>query len=408
MSTASVQAEIAPVDERARIESLDVLRGFALLGILLINILSFGLHSAGTFNPLIPVGETAMDEFLNLSTWASMSVLVEGAMRCLFSMLFGAGVLLLMSKRKIGTKALHYKRHLWLLAFGLVDAFLLLWYGDILVVYALVGVTLYFVRDWSPRALMIASALLITFMVGVFGVAAPYGLEQLKLTGDIAWTEFDASSNPSTEDQQEELVQRRDSYRTAFIWGASNFVVVAFTLVPDALAMMLLGMALFKLGILDASRPQLWYLRLAATGFGLGLVTNLWELQVAFAGNLELLSTFAMFIPTYHLGRLGMALGYLGAIMAICKSDALPRVRNALATVGRMALTNYLVQSLIGLVVFTGAGFALVGTLERWQLYPIVLIVCAFQVWFSLGWLARYRFGPAEWLWRALAYGKRP
>ena len=408
MSTASVQAEISPVDERARIESLDVLRGFALLGILLINILAFGLHSAGTFNPLIPVGETAMDQFLNLSTWASMSVLVEGAMRCLFSMLFGAGVLLLMSKRKIGTKALHYKRHLWLLAFGLVDAFLLLWFGDILVVYALVGVTLYFVRDWSPRALMIASALLITFMVGAFGVAAPYGLEQSKLTGDIAWTEFEASSNPSTEDQQEELVQRRDSYHTAFIWGASTFIVVAFALIPDALAMMLLGMALFKLGILNASRSRHWYLRLAATGFGTGLLTNLWELQVAFAGNLELLSTFAMFIPTYHVGRLGMALGYLGAIMAICKSDVLPRVRTALAAVGRMALTNYLIQSVIGLVLFTGAGFALVGTLERWQLYPLVLIVWAFQVWFSLRWLARYRFGPAEWLWRALAYGKRP
>jgi len=313
-----------------------------------------------------------------------------------------------MNKRTIGAKALHFKRHLWLLVFGLVDAFLLLWYGDILIVYALVGVTLYFVRDWSPRALIISSALIITLMVGVFGVVAPYGLEQAKLTGDIAWTEFDASSNPSTEDQQEELIRRRDSYHTAFLWGASSFIVVAFTLIPDALAMMLLGMALFKLGILDASRPQLWYLRLAATGFGFGLMTNLWELQVAFAGNLELLSTFAMFIPTYHLGRLGMALGYLGAIMAICKSDALPRVRTALAAVGRLTLTNYLIQSLIGLVLFTGAGFALVGTLERWQLYPLVVIVWAFQVWFSLRWLARYRFGPAEWLWRALAYGKHP
>ena len=408
MSTASIQAEISPIEKSARIESLDVLRGFALLGILLINILAFGLHSASTFNPLIPVGKTAMDEFLNLGTWASMSVLVEGAMRCLFSILFGAGVLLLMNKRTIGAKALHFKRHLWLLVFGLVDAFLLLWYGDILIVYALVGVTLYFVRDWSPRALIISSALIITLMVGVFGVVAPYGLEQAKLTGDIAWTEFDASSNPSTEDQQEELIRRRDSYHTAFLWGASSFIVVAFTLIPDALAMMLLGMALFKLGILDASRPQLWYLRLAATGFGFGLMTNLWELQVAFAGNLKLLSTFAMFIPTYHLGRPGMALGYLGAIMAICKSDALPRVRTALAAVGRLTLTNYLIQSLIGLVLFTGAGFALVGTLERWQLYPLVVIVWAFQVWFSLRWLARYRFGPAEWLWRALAYGKRP
>ena len=85
-----------------------------------------------------------------------------------------------------------------------------------------------------------------------------------------------------------------------------------------------------------------------------------------------------------------------------------PMLLIALYDFCRLTLTNYLIQSLIGLVLFTGAGFALVGTLERWQLYPLVVIVWVFQVWFSLRWLARYRFGPAEWLWRALAYGKRP
>ena len=177
---------------------------------------------------------------------------------------------------------------------------------------------------------------------------------------------------------------------------------------PDALVMMLLGMAFFKLGILDASWPRSWYVWLATLGFSVGLVTNLWELRVAFAGQLDTLSTFPFLSPTYHVGRVGMALGYLGTVMVVCQSGALPRVRRALAAVGRMALTNYLMHSLICLVVFTGFGFALVGTLDRWQLYPIVVAIWVFQLWFSQWWLVRYRFGPGEWLWRALTYGRRP
>ncbi len=179
-------------------------------------------------------------------------------------------------------------------------------------------------------------------------------------------------------------------------------------LIPDALAMMVLGMALFKLGALDASWPIGRYATLAAIGFGVGLCTNLWELWLAFAADLDTLSTFPILVPTYHVGRLGMALGYLGVVMILCKAGALPRLRGALAAVGRMALTNYLMQSLICLVIFTGLGFALVGELERWQLYPIVFAIWAFQLWFSSWWVVRHRFGPAEWLWRALTYGRRP
>ena len=400
-----------PVEERARIESIDVLRGFALLGILLLNITLFGLHSAGYFNPLVPLGETAADQELNVRVWGAVSVLFEGAMRALFSMLFGAGVVLFTAGR-VNARSLHFRRNLWLLAFGLVDAFLLLWTGDILMVYALAGMILYGLRDWSPRRLFITSAVLMVVM-GVGLGAAGWGLGQLRTAdpSDPGWTGFAAQMNPPVEAYEEELAERRTSYLSAFAWSAEHMVGVIGTFVlfgPDALAMMLLGMALFKVGVLDASRSVGWYARLAGVGFGVGLVTNLWELRHALVADLDLLATFPIFMPTYHLGRLGMALGYLGLVMIMCKSDALPWLRGALAAVGRMALTNYLMHSLICLVLFTGLGFSLVGVLERWQLYPIVFAIGAFQLWLSPRWLARHRFGPAEWLWRTLTYGKRP
>ena len=415
-STISEQAGAQPVKRDARIDSIDVLRGFALLGILLLNILAFGLHSAGYFNPLIATGDTETSRLLNLWTWASVSVLFEGAMRCLFSILFGAGVVLFATRRENSAGWLHYKRHFWLLLFGFVDAFILLWNGDILITYALAGAILYLFRSYSPRTLLITAAVLTLLMSTLFGGLARYGLTQAKMADDInlraVWTEFDADNNPSVEDYESQLSERRESYRSAFVWTsrymAEYLGVVALVLMPDALVMMLLGMAFFKLGILDGSWPRRWYMWLVTLGFSVGLVANLWELQVAFAGQFDTLSTFPFLSPTYHIGRVGMALGYLGTVMLVCKSGTFQRLRGALAAVGRMALTNYLMHSVICLVIFTGLGFSLVGTLERWQLYPIVVAIWIFQLWFSQWWLARYRFGPGEWLWRALTYGRRP
>ncbi len=192
----SLMAE--PVERDARIDSIDVLRGFALFGILLLNILGFGLHSAGYFNPLISIGQTETNRLLNLSTWVSATVLFEGAMRCLFSMLFGAGVVLFTTERGTGVRWLHYKRNFWLLVFGIVDAFILLWNGDILMVYAVAGSILYVLRNYSPRALMITSALLIVLMGGLNGGSA-YFLGQARMAGEGAWIAFEAQNNPQVE-----------------------------------------------------------------------------------------------------------------------------------------------------------------------------------------------------------------
>ena len=143
-------------------------------------------------------------------------------------------------------------------------------------------------------------------------------------------------------------------------------------------------------------------------GFAVGLSLNAYEVAQAFRTNFDLLASFPYFKFTYHLGRCGMALGYVGALVLLVQSGALQSLLTRLSAVGRMALTNYLMHSVIGLFVFTGAGLGLVGELTRFQLYGVVLAIWVFQLWFSPWWLARYHFGPLEWVWRWLTYGSAP
>ena len=138
-----------------------------------------------------------------------------------------------------------------------------------------------------------------------------------------------------------------------------------------------------------------------------GLTINSFEVFRAVSSNMALLSTFGHMQFTYHFGRLGMAFGYIGLIILLLKAGVLGWLRMRLGAVGRMALTNYLMHSFICLFVFTGAGWGLVDGLSRAQLYFVVFAIWVFQLWFSPWWLSRYRFGPVEWLWRALTYSER-
>jgi len=420
--------DAAPVTVEDRIESLDVIRGFALLGILLLNILGFGLISSGYFNPEVAGGSTPFEMELNLAVWAGVDVFFEGAMRCLFSLLFGAGVVLFTSSARERGGVLHYRRNFWLLGFGLFDAYILLWSGDVLVTYALAGMVLYPLRNLSPRKLTAWATALIILM-SLMNLAFSLSLGQARqvivasnaaeITDPtsrelaIAWEDFEADYTQSPEVVETELTMRRSSYASAFIYNSEYMTEVLTFVIPvllfwDALAMMLLGMALFKWRILDASRSSGFYLKLMLIGFGVGLFTNLYELILVYASDFDPLLVHGYMRPTYHVGRLAMALGYLGLVMLICREGWLVGMRARLAAVGRMALTNYLMHSLICLFIFTGAGLALVGELQRWQLYPIVLAIWIFQLALSPWWLAHYRFGPVEWLWRALTYGKLP
>ncbi len=416
----------SPVREQNRIESLDVLRGFALLGILLLNIVGFGLPAAAYSNPALGF----YDSFDPL-VWAGVDVFAEGAMRCLFSILFGAGVVLFATGERAKSGMLHYKRNFWLLLFGLFDAYVLLWNGDILVNYALAGALLYVVREQSPGRLL-SMALVLVVMMSLMYAATQYGLSTAKaaalsleaaqdparvdaglVESAAAWYDFAADFAPSSQLVAEELAARRLSYISAFNWNVPEVNGMLLFVLPvilfwDALAMMLLGMALYKYGILQGQRSRKFYMRLMCVGFCVGLLVNGVEVHRAFSHDFALLSVFAQAQATYHMGRLGMAMGYLGLIMLLVDSAHWQGLRYRLAAVGRMALTNYLMHSLLCLFIFTGAGLALVGTLSRWQLYMVVLAIWLLQLWLSPWWLRRFRFGPLEWLWRGLTYSQWP
>ena len=421
----------APVSTSARIASLDILRGFALLGILLVNILGFGMASIGYFHPFVGLGKNPE---LNYAVWGAVNLFFEGSMRGLFSMLFGAGVVMFTtgfgSHSGTGKSArLHYRRTFFLLLFGIFDAYVLLWTGDILILYAIAGAILYPLRNTKPKTLILLSAVVLLCSSFVFATAGtlmtegrdaaavieanPEGNHSTELheQADL-WYEADGTFTYNETAIQEELDVRRGSYSQVAKYSAKtvNEQLMFFTplfMMWDAIGMMLLGMAAYRLGFLSAQRSKKDYLRLTVFGFSIGLLVNGIELYQAIESNYDVLIISGWFQGTYHIGRVSMALGWLGLVMLVCQSELWPALRLQLSAVGRTALSNYLLHSLLCLIIFTGAGFGLIGTFERWELYVIVLAIWIFQLFASSWWLKRYAFGPAEWLWRTMTYGSK-
>ena len=421
----------APVSTSARIASLDILRGFALLGILLVNILGFGMASIGYFHPFVGLGKNAE---LNYAVWGAVNLFFEGSMRGLFSMLFGAGVVMFTtgfgSHSGTGKSAwLHYRRTFFLLLFGIFDAYVLLWTGDILILYAIAGAILYPLRNTKPKKLILLSAVVLLCSSFVFATAGTLMTEgrdaaaviEANPEGDHStelheqaelWYETDGAFTYNETAIQEELDLRRGSYSQVAEYSAKtvNEHLMFFTplfMMWDAIGMMLLGMAAYRLGFLSAQRSKKDYLRLTVFGFSIGLLVNGIELYQAIESNYDVLIISGWFQETYHIGRVSMALGWLGLVMLVCQSELWPALRLQLSAVGRTALSNYLLHSLLCLIIFTGAGFGLIGTFERWELYVIVLAIWIFQLFASSWWLKRYAFGPAEWLWRTMTYGSK-
>ena len=417
-----------PVSGKQRIRSIDTLRGVALLGILLLNIVAFAQPSAAYFNPIFD----GADRGINLAVALIVDIWFEGAFRTIFSMLFGAGLLIFIAKPGVDesvTKALYYRRTWLLVCFGLFNAYILVWIGDILYAYGITGLILYFFRDFPAKRLVIYASL-IFLLLGLLHTGLHYSAsflhgayqEVVSLPEGAALTEdqqnvldnydaFLAQQFMSPNQIADELAIRQGGYVGNFIQAApvSFFLQTGgflFNAIWDAGAMMLLGMAFMKWKIFDASRSMPFYLKMTAFGFGIGLLVNTWE-AVTFVNSGFAPQCIATARPTYDIGRLAMAMGYIGLIMTMCKLGVLTWLRHALACVGQMALTNYLSQSLICNIIFMGFGFGLFGQLERFDIYYVVFGVWIFQLLFSVYWLKYYRFGPAEWLWRSLTYKKK-
>ena len=412
-----------------RIESLDVLRGFALLGILLVNIVAFGLVSSAFLDPgiyLTPIGG------IDYIVWAFIELSSEGAMRTLFSVLFGAGVVLFVTGSTAKSGWLHYRRNFWLLVFGLINAYIFLWPGDILVTYALSGFVLWLIRNWKARSLLILATFLILIgslqnfaMKSTLEIARD-AAEEMKISiskGEEfseetaawaqGWIDYEEDNQAEIDNIPNEIKKRTSSYSSAYEYNLKKanemiYFVLPFFLFLDALMMMVIGMALFKLGVLDGGRDIKFYIRMMCVGFLTGISINAYEVLLITNSNMDIIETNPYFRFTYHFGRLFMGLGYLGLVILLIKIEKLESLRFRLACVGRMALTNYLMHSVIALFIFTGAGLGLLGKFSWSQLYLFVLLIWVIQLYISPLWLKYFYFGPVEWLWRLLTYLKIP
>ncbi|MGI9201343.1 MAG: DUF418 domain-containing protein [Woeseiaceae bacterium] len=419
-----------PVKSVDRISSLDVIRGAALLGILLMNVVGFGLPFAYN-NPHHSGGADG----LNFLTWQITSLFFEGTMRGLFSMLFGAGIVLMTSRAEardpnISVADVYFRRNLWLVAFGLVHAWLLLFPGDILYRYGVVALFLFAFRKLSPKTLIVLGILVLasTTVKDIYwnieennahaaAISAQAILDSGAEISDAqqdaidSWKEKIDGHEVPAEDIDEMVKAKQGGYfenianNAEGIIQGQSYELYMFTF-ADAAGMMLIGMALLKLGVLNAERSNRFYLTMMAVGYGVGLSVNAYEMNLLVAGNFGYVAVGQSFL-TFELGRVPITLGHVGLVMLICRNGWLNWLTSRLAAVGQMALTNYISHSIICAIVFLGIGFSLYGELQRYQLYYVVFAIWIFQLTVSPIWLRHFRFGPLEWLWRSLTYREK-
>lgn len=421
---------IGPITREKRINSLDALRGFALLGILPANVLVFGMYLAAANDPTVAGGATG----LNLVSWVLFRILVEGKMRALFAMVFGASVILLTARieERSGTSSaadIYYRRDLWLLLFGLAHAYLLFW-GDILYPYALCGLILFPFRKLSGKKLLIIGCVFIAFKAGWSAVEASRQVERRNLAAaaDAAEKAGKKPSEAQIEAKKQLETQRKlrkpsadDLEKDAQPWRGNPLAVIGSRAkalaiwhgLPyydpvncDIWSMMFIGMGLFKLGVFSTARSYRFYIWMALIGYLIGIALNSYTTWLAWKTNFDR-ATFAVTNVAYDIERLPVALAHMAILMILCKAGALRWLTSRFAAIGQMALTNYILQSVICSFVFTGYGFALYGRLERYQLYYVVAACWAVSLIASPIWLRHYWFGPLEWCWRSLTYWKK-
>ncbi len=415
MTTATLPSTpaVAPVQQAERIQIVDILRGFALFGILLVNMAIF----SQPFQSILFPADPGMPWYDRAATWL-IHFLAEGKFYALFSMLFGLGMILLMGRVEARGRRFvpfYVRRLLALLLIGLVHAFLI-WPGDILILYALVGFLLLLFRKARPRTLLIWAVILIAipllFIAVATGLVAlggmtPEGAQQIDQSFAATKAGYLADVARGDEvyaggDFLEITTQRAYDYM-------SMGPVTAFVLGFNILAMFLVGAWFGKQRIfndLDAHRA-----------FFRKLLT--WGLIVGLLGN-AIYATLIMNIPRYDasvelliatvaqaIGAPLLMLAYVAAISLLALRPAWGRRLAVLAPVGQMALTNYLLESILSTTIFYGYGLALFGQVGAAWGIVLTIVIYLLLIPFSHWWMKRFLYGPAEWLWRSMTYWKR-
>lgn len=425
------QSLSTPLRQNERIQFIDAVRGLALLGILLMNITA--QSQAHFFYDKMDLRQPLTG--LNFYAWGAEMLLFEGTMRGLFSILFGAGTILLLTrlvKKKTGLEPadIYYRRLLWLLVFGLINAFIFLWPGDILYPYALCGLLLFPFRNLSPKNL-----LWIAFAVLVIGTYRENSdLFQYKKTisqGQVAEA-LEAKKVKLTDKQKEQLdaykgfkerasgqgIVKRAEKEEKEIKGQSYLAIFRYYRdinmrlqsqdmyengIWDILLCFFIGMALYKSGYLLGKESNALYATVAVVGISLGMVINYFYLRQQYQLKFDVFQLVQKVkFSYYEIRRVSQTLGYLSLLILLYKINPFKKILNIFAPVGQMAFTNYLSQSIITSIIFYW--FGLFAKLQRYEIYYVVAAIWLFQIVTSHVWLRYFRFGPFEWVWRSLTY----
>lgn len=418
---------LAPVAAADRFMTLDALRGFALLGILAMNIQHFSAPFAAYINPTVFLPF----EGVNRAVYYYTHILFDMKMMSLFSMLFGAGVALYAAKAATRrdvprVRGLWLRRMFWLFVIGMIHAYFI-WEGDILVPYALTGViALWWLRRLPPWALTLITIVLLAVASGVNMLngwwmhtvmnAQPGDLgmnaEQLEEARRGVQDQYDMFA-PSEEGLAETIAIHRGDYWTVMKERAANSFMFQtfgflFFMFWRILAMMLLGLALFKWRVLTGERSMRFYAIFGGAGYLIGVPIILAGIDYNTRAGFQDPGLQFMYGFQYNaVGSIAVAFGHIGLVAMVVKSGLLAPFISALSAVGRMAFTNYLLQSIIATLLFYGYGLGYYGELDRLDQQFVVLAIWVLQLIVSPIWLRHFRFGPAEWLWRSLTYWRR-
>ena len=394
--------------------SLDAMRGFAVMGILAMNIIGFAMPEWAYITPAAYGTGTLADQI----AWAFSFIFIDGKMRGLFSLLFGASMMLIIDRATAkGESAaqVHYRRMAWLAMFGLAHYFFI-WAGDILFLYAIIGMIAFRFRNWPPARLIKVAIIIFAVGLAIWGIqfgglqAFQYFATQPDASADTArqFREMMASTDLAF-DIAPDLALHRGSYAAIVMdkigeWNTPLMSVVQS--IGETLPLMMIGMAMQKSGFLTgdwgADDYRRWAMRMLPVGLLLTLVLAVWVVAVDF----DRITGLAVFYFWGGVPRMMLTIGYAALLlMRIDRYRKHPMLARV-AAAGRAAFSNYLGTSIVMTTIFYGYGFGLFGHVGRAGLWLFVLGAWAAMLLWSKPWLMKFHYGPLEWLWRSLARGK--
>ncbi|MEP3225794.1 MAG: DUF418 domain-containing protein [Parasphingorhabdus sp.] len=398
---------------QARHISLDALRGFAVMGILWMNITTFGFPEMTYISPIVGTPGTLSD----LSTWTVSFIFFDGKMRAIFSLLFGASMMLVIERAAANGQSpgqVHFSRMFWLAIFGLAH-FYFLWWGDILFLYAVSGATVFLFRNWSGTKLIKGGviAYVVSSLTIVLGMATMFYLQNEAAQPDASQSAIDEFSkmmnelgtSPQAINAETALYKSGygailvDKFTDQVLTPVKNLFLGPFETIP----LMMIGMGLYKTGFLLGQADKKTYRKYGLWGTLVGGLLFAGLAWLAAAQDYDLLVMLNITQAWAGIPRLIMAAGYISLLMLLIQHFASHPLMHRVAAAGRVAFTNYLGTSVVMTFVFYGWGLGLFGSVSRSEMILFVLGSWAAMLIWSKPWLLRFRYGPLEWLWRSLA-----